>query len=69
MGSIPSGRTKGKIGDLEQVARGCSPRSPSREAKPLTLAPLTQLAEWLTLNQYVVGSSPTWGTNSNGRYQ
>ena len=29
-------------------------------------APLAQLAEQLTLNQWVVGSSPTWCTRAKG---
>ena len=40
---------------------------PDDSDKTLSLGPLAQLVEQLTLNQLVVGSSPTWPTRLNAR--
>ena len=48
----------GKLGKLERVVRLFS----FEGAKATQYAPLAQLVEQLTLNQWVLGSSPRWCT-------
>ena len=48
----------GKLGKLERVVRLFS----FEGAKSIPYAPLAQLVEQLTLNQWVLGSSPRWCT-------
>ena len=52
----------GKLGKLERVVRLFSFEGAKQASNKRKYAPLAQLVEQLTLNQWVLGSSPRWCT-------